>query len=92
MSHLDFIDFVQNNFFLNLPIRELPELPIQRRKAQAKRSMSEKKICGADTETVNGRVWLFSTEHGVWEIDSFTDLLEVLYSNTHAKKWKRVED
>lgn len=88
MSHLDFIDFVRNNFFLNLPLRELPLLPIQKRKTQAKTSMNEKRICGADTETVNGKIWLFSTEFGVWEINTLTDLLEVIYSSPHAQKWK----
>ena len=88
MSHLDLVNFIRNNHFLHLPLRGLPELPVQKRKKQAQKSMPESKICGADTETVNGKVWLFSTEFGVWEIDTFADLLDVLYSKPHAHKWK----
>lgn len=50
--------------------------------------MYEHKICGADTETVQGACWLFSTEFGVWEVNSFSDLIHVLYGPKHAKKWK----
>ena len=74
---------------LNLPFRVLPEIPKQRRKARAKSSLSDKQIMGADTETVEGAVWLFSTELGVWEIESFGDLLAVLYDAKHARTWKQ---
>ena len=74
---------------LLFPLRELPEIPRQKRKESASSSLSDWKICGADTETVDGRVWLFSTEFGVWEVDTFADLLMVLYNRKHARKWKQ---
>ena len=75
--------------YLHLPMRDLPEITHQRRKERAASSLSDAKICGADTETVDGRVWLFSTEFGVWEIDTLADLLMVLYNRKHSKKWKQ---
>jgi hypothetical protein len=80
--------FAQNPDILNLPTRELPEMQIQKRKKPAKSSLKDFQICGADTETIDGRVWLFSTEFGVWEIDTFADLISVLYNRQHARKWK----
>ena len=73
---------------LNLPLRPLPFINPQKRPKKRQRSMFEKKICGADTETINGKVWLFSTEFGVWEVETFSDLLMVLYNRQHATKWK----
>jgi hypothetical protein len=73
---------------LNLPLRPLPLIKKQNRKKQATQSMPEWSICGADTETVEGRVWLFSTEQGVWTIDTLGDLLITLYRPEHARKWK----
>ena len=67
----------------------LPFIKKQRRKRQAINSMPEWKICGADTETIEGCVWLFSTEEGVWEINRFSDLLTILYDRKHARKWKK---
>ena len=88
-SKLEVVKIAQNPpNVLNLPLRDLPEIPRQKRKDKATNSMPEWKICGADTETVQGRVWLFSTEFGVWEIDEFADLILVLYNRKHAKKWK----
>ena len=63
---------------LGLSLRPLPTINFQKRKAQAKKSMHFKKICGADTETIDGKVWLFSTEFGVWEVETFAELILVL--------------
>ena len=73
---------------LGLSLRPLPTINFQKRKAQAKKSMHFKKICGADTETIDGKVWLFSTEFGVWEVETFAELILVLYNRQHASKWK----
>jgi hypothetical protein len=73
---------------LDLPLAELPEIISQKRKKQAVNSMPEWKIMGADTETIDGKIWLFSTERGVWEIDSFKTLILTLYNRSHASKWK----
>ena len=78
----------QNRDFLNLEQRGLPVMEMQRRKKPAKSSLYDFQICGADTETIDGRVWLFSTEFGVWEIETFADLVQVLYNRKHARKWK----
>ena len=51
--------------------------------------MPEWKIIGADTETIDGKLWLFSTEKGVWEIDTFKDLIEIIYNRIHLSKWKK---
>lgn len=77
------------NRSLGFPKNSLPFIKRQLRKRQAKISMPERKMMGADTETVGGKVWLFSTEKGVWEIDSFSDLIEVIYSRPHLSKWKK---
>ena len=74
---------------LNLPFRELPEIKKQLRKKSASASLSDEQIMGADTETIEGRVWLFSTELGVWEIGTLGDLLGVLYDPIHARTWKQ---
>lgn len=82
------VDFRLDEEGLDLPLNPLPHFKSQKRKTQAVNSMPEWKICGADTETVDGNVWLFSTEKGVWEIDSFKDLVLTLYNRHHAHKWK----
>ena len=74
---------------LSLPFRELPAIPRQRRKASATASLSTSRMMGADTETIKGRVWLFSTEVGVWTIKTFGDLLAVLYDPVHATWWRQ---
>lgn len=74
---------------LGLDLLPLPEFRKQNRKRQAMSSMPEWKICGADTETVHGRVWLFSTEFGVYEINTLADLIEVLFDRDHARAWKK---
>ncbi len=88
MVHFAYMADEDNPDFLHLGLRDLPEIRHQKRKKQAKSSMKDSQICGADTETIDGRCWLFSTEHGVWEIDSFKDLILLLYSKPHARKWK----
>jgi len=72
-----------------LPMKELPEIPKQKRKRQATRSMPEWKICGADTETIDGKVWIFSTEYGVYYPKTLYDLLEIMYDKKHARYWKK---
>ena len=74
---------------LGHPLIELPVFKQQKRKRQAKSSMPEWKICGADTETIKGKVWIFSTEHGAYEINTLSDLMEVLFDRDHARTWKK---
>ena len=74
---------------LGIPLKELPEIKTQKRGGIRTYSMPEWKICGADTETIEGRVWLFSTSKGVWEIDTLDDLLRVLYGPLHGRKWQK---
>lgn len=74
---------------LNLPIRELPEVQPQKRKRQASRSWASSRIMGADTETVEGAVWLFSTETGVWEIRTLEDIIKIMFMRKHCVKWKK---
>jgi len=87
---VDFVYFAdeENPDFLHLGLKDLPEIKTQKRKRQAQSSMTDSQICGADTETIDGTCWLFSTEHGVWEINSFKELVLLLYSKPHARKWK----
>ena len=85
------IDMNARNKTLGFPLNPLPFLKKQLRKRQATGSMPVRKMMGADTETIAGRVWLFSTEKGVWEIDSFLDLMKVIYSRPHVSKWKKTE-
>jgi len=82
-----FIDFRQDS--MNLPLKDLPNLKRQRRKKSAKSSLPHSKIMGADTETVDGKVWLFSTEEGVWEIETWADMVEVLWNDKHSSTWKQ---
>tara|TARA_R100001086_G_scaffold249206_2_gene188213 strand:- start:544 stop:2577 length:2034 start_codon:yes stop_codon:yes gene_type:complete len=87
---VEIIDFrSENPDTLNLEYRTLPNLRKQRRKDKAKSSILDWKICGADTETIEGKCWLFSTEWGVWEVNSFESLLGVLYDPIHCRKWKQ---
>lgn len=92
----DFIDFRTDS--MNLPLKPLPlttakdgsqHLKRQRRKKSASSSLSSDKIMGADTETVDGKVWLFSTEKGVWEIETWADMVEVLWNEEHTSTWKQ---
>ena len=74
---------------LDLPLRTLPEIGKQSRKEPAVRSLKHDEICGADTETIAGRVWLFSSEFGVWEVSDFDGLLEALFAEEHRTEWRR---
>ena len=74
---------------LGFPLNPLPILKRQLRKRQASSSMPVRKMMGCDTETIAGRVWLFSTEKGVWEISDFASFMDVLYSRPHLSKWKK---
>ena len=86
-----FLNLNSKNISLGLPLKRLPKIPKQFRKRQAIESMPERKMMGADTETVNGKVWLFSTEIGVWEIKSFYDMMTCIYSKPHLSKWKKTK-
>ena len=74
---------------LGFDLDPLPELPQQRRKKPAKSNLQTWNMIGSDTETVEGRVWLFSTEKGVWECPTFAHLMQVLYNDQHTRKWKK---
>ena len=74
---------------LNLPLEELPEFRKQNRKRQAKESTPEQKICGADTETIKGKCWIFSTEFGVYYLNNFEELINVMFDRDHGTKWKK---
>jgi len=74
---------------LGLPLEPLPKIKKQRRKKQAQSSLQTWNMIGADTETKKGRVWLFSTEAGVWEIPTFAHLMSVLYNDQHTRRWKK---
>ena len=85
-------DFAPDDAGLSLPLLDLPpDIKQQRRKKPAKANLPERKMMGADTETVGGKVWLFSTEKGVWEIDSFSDLMDAIYQRPHLSKWKKTK-
>ena len=73
---------------LQLPMKELPTLKFQRRKKPAMKSLHSWNIIGADTETIGGRLWLFSTEKGVWECPTFNHLIHILYNNQHTRRWR----
>ena len=73
-----------------LDLRELPEYRPQRRNVNhATYSINDKKICGADTETLQGQIWLFSTEFGVWEVTNFGQFIEVCFNNFHSYRYTR---
>lgn len=74
---------------LGLPVRDLPEINFQRRKRQASRSYSPDRMMGADTETVEGCVWMFSTETGVWLPESWKDIVDIMFLKPHSRKWKK---
>ena len=74
---------------LGFPLEPLPEMPFQRRKKAAKSNMQTWNMIGSDTETVGGRLWLFSTEKGVWECPTFTHLMNVLYDDNHSRPLRR---
>jgi len=84
------IKFYENNGEgLGLPLTELPEFRKQNRKRQAIESTPEHKICGADTETIHGKCWIFSTEFGVYYINNFEELINVMFDRDHGTKWKK---
>mgnify|MGYP003133244162 CR=1 FL=1 len=83
--------FSENPEGLGLDLRTLPEMGQQTRKRKAVESLHPSQIMGADTETVGGKVWLFSTEKGVWEIESLMDLLRILYNDDHSREWRNMK-
>ena len=74
---------------LGFPLNELPKIKFQRRKKPAKSNLQTWNMIGSDTETVQGRLWLFSTEKGVWELPTFAHLMQILYDDNHSRKWKK---
>lgn len=75
---------------LGFPIDPLPtNIKTQNRKRQATRSLKPWNIMGADTETIEGKLWLFSTELGVWECPTFRHLLNILYDDKHSRLWRK---
>ena len=70
---------------LGFDLDPLPELPQQRRKKPAKSNLQTWNMIGSDTETVEGKVWLFSTEKGVWECPTFAHLMRVPYNDDHTR-------
>jgi hypothetical protein len=78
-----------HNRGLGFPLNPLPILKKQLRKRQATQSMPIRKMMGCDTETIKGKVWLFSTEKGVWEIEDFSSFMDIIYSRPHLSKWKK---
>lgn len=86
---IHFADFREEGECLqDIPLRELPEVKKQKRRTARKGSIHPQRICGADTETINGTIHLFSSEFGVWEINSFKDLVLVLYNEKHGRAWR----
>ena len=77
------------NLGLDLPMSELPTIKYQRRKVPATKSIHRWNMIGADTETIEGKLWLFSTEKGVWECRTFNHLIQVLYNNKHSRRWRK---
>ena len=90
-ERIRFHDYREGNRWEDaLPLRELPEYRPQRRNVNhATYSINDKKICGADTETLDGRIWLFSTEYGVWEVDNLSDFIEVCFNQLHSYRYTR---
>lgn len=87
-----FNDYRRKNkgFSNKLELRELPEYKSQKRKiTHSTYSLNDKRICGADTETLGGSIWLFSTEFGVWEVRTISQLLEVMFNTTHSYRYSR---
>ena len=61
--HMKIVDFREGNG-LDLSLEPLPIFKAQKRKTQAKNSMPEWKICGADTETIDGKTFIVKDEGG----------------------------
>ena len=89
---LIFTDFRQSHrgFSEKLELRKLPEYKTQKRKVtHSTYSLNDKRICGADTETLQGKIWLFSTEFGVWEVRTISELIEVMFNHHHSYRYSR---
>ena len=87
-----FNDYRRKNkgFSNKLELRELPEYKTQKRKiTHSTYSLNDKRICGADTETLGGAIGLFSTEFGVWEVSTISQLLEVMFNPVHSYRYSR---
>jgi len=85
---MNIVDFGVNDA-LGFPVADLPEVSKQKRKRQATTSWPEWKIIGADTETIEGCVWLFATENGVWQPTTFGDVVDICTMRCHVSKWKK---
>ena len=86
---ISIIDFITGDGVLDLPVGDLPEIKPQKRKRQASNSWKGERMVGADTETIEGVVWIFSTEFGVWNVRKFTDLIAICTDKNHSNKWAR---
>ena len=82
------VEMNQEGLGLGYETRTLPKIKSQRRKKPAKSNLQTWNMMGADTETIEGKVWLFSTEKGVWKTPTFAHLMQVLYNDVHTKKWR----
>ena len=89
MPRITIVEMSEEGEGLGFPVRDLPKIKPQKRKKQAKRSLQTWNMMGADTETIEGKVWLFSTEKGVWRTPTFAHLMQVLYNDDHTKKWRK---
>ena len=78
-----------SNGGLGLPLSDLPEIKHQKRKVPAKKSIHTWNMIGSDTETIEGKLWLFSTEKGVWECPTFNHLIQILYDEKHCRRWRK---
>jgi hypothetical protein len=85
----DYVRMVNEVHGLGIPLAELPNIGRQNRRAPAERSLQDDEICGADTETIAGRVWLFSSEYGVWETNDLGGVLEAIFDPEHLTAWRR---
>ena len=81
---------------LGFDLTPLPIIKKQFRNQKKAQSMKSDHIMGCDTETVDGRAWLVSFEESVFEVESFPQMIEMIYHSTsrtyqgpYKKKGKR---
>ena len=77
---------------LGFPLSPLPKVRKQFRNQKETLSLKPESIMGCDTETVEGRAWLVSFEDSVFEVESFTQMIEMIYhsiSRTYQGPYKK---
>ena len=81
---------------LGFDLTPLPIIKKQFRNQKKAQSMKSDHIMGCDTETVDGRAWLVSFEEAGFEVESFPQMIEMIYHSTsrtyqgpYKKKGKR---